>query len=109
MNQKEQPETLLQWVDGELDELRLWNSSFMPNGSEQAKAQILSYEAFRAKILEHSPQDQAKPAKGETDCKCEERHGETTVWCCNHCGKSIDPSWRVQDGWISVDKKEADS
>jgi len=32
----------------------------------------------------------------ESNCKCaeEEKHGWTTVKCCNHCGKSIESFWK---------------
>lgn len=30
-------------------------------------------------------------------CTCteEERHGETTVFCCNHCGIPVEEMWQI--------------
>ena len=33
----------------------------------------------------------------DTDCKCEDSSGWTTVKCCNLCGKSVEPFWKVPD------------
>lgn len=49
----------------------------------------------------------------ETDCKCENSTGWTTIKCCNQCGKSIEPFWRVDSEnktqpTIGIKEKEVD-
>lgn len=44
----------------------------------------------------------ASQSKEDISCHCKEDHGTTTVECCNRCGKSVEPNWKVGP----IDSKE---
>jgi len=88
----------------ELDAIESWLSMYpMAKGQTDAISTILT--RYRDGELVEKDRPLTKDEKKETDCKCADSTGWTTVKCCNQCGKSIELFWRViEEKWIIVNQ-----
>lgn len=63
-----------------------YNPEKFPHGMKKAFYRAMEEYAEQFKISSNLP---------VISCACpeEEKHGETKIWCCNHCGLSTEDWW----------------